>query len=100
MGSVQKLTGSIFFFSASSVRNWLDANRDRIEVFTLPGYSPELNPGEELNQDTKANAVGRQRPTTQPEMMGNVRSFLRSRQKQPHRVRRYFLEKHVRYAAA
>lgn len=85
---------------SSAVRKWMKAHRDRIEVFMLPGYSPELNPDEELNQDTKANAVGRQRPKTLPEMMGQVRSFLRSRQKQPHRVRRYFEEHHVRYAAA
>jgi len=84
---------------SSKVRKWLEAHRNRIEVFTLPGYSPELNPDEELNQDAKAK-VGRQRPRTLPEMMSNVRSFLRSRQKQPHRVRRYFQEKHVRYAAA
>lgn len=84
---------------ASKVRKWLEARRDRIEMFTLPGYSPELNPDEELNQDAKSKA-GRQRPRTLPEMMGNVRSFLRSRQRQPHRVRQYFQEKHVRYAAA
>jgi transposase len=85
---------------SSKLRKWLEAHRDRIETFMLPGYSPQLNPDEELNQDTKANAVGRQRPQTLPEMMGNVRSFLRSRQKQPHRIRRYFQEEHVRYAAA
>jgi transposase len=27
---------------------WLEKNKDKIEVFFLPPYSPELNPGEHL----------------------------------------------------
>ncbi|RJG03288.1 IS630 family transposase [Noviherbaspirillum sedimenti] len=33
---------------APSVAAWLEAHRDRIEVFYLPSYSPELNPDELL----------------------------------------------------
>lgn len=78
---------------------WLEAHEDQIEVVFLPAYSPELNPDEMLNQDVKANAVGRQKPRTQMEMTHNLRSFLHRRQKMPHIVRRYFHEKSVRYAA-
>ena len=82
-----------------SVKKWIQAHADRIEMFFLPGYSPELNPDELLNQDVKANAVGRQRPSDQPEMIANVRSYLRSTQRRPDIVRAYFEEEHVRYAA-
>lgn len=85
---------------ARKVTAWLEKNRDRIELFFLPGYSPHLNPDEVLNQDVKANAVGRNRARNLPALMELVRGFLRSRQRKPHIVRRYFLEKHVRYAAA
>ena len=68
-------------------------------MFYLPGYSPELNPDELLNQDVKSNAVGRRRPHTQSEMINTVRSFLHQRQKQPEKVMSYFHEKHVQYAA-
>jgi transposase len=85
---------------AKKVRVWLQANADSIELFFLPSYSPHLNPDEVLNQDVKANAVGRQRARTLPDLMANVRGFLRSRQHRPATVRRYFLERHVRYAAA
>ncbi|HYA13162.1 MAG TPA: transposase, partial [Syntrophales bacterium] len=68
-------------------------------LFYLPGYSPELNPDEVLNQDVKSNAVGRRRPRSQNEMIGTVRSFLRSCQMQPEKVKCYFKEKHVQYAA-
>jgi len=84
---------------ARSIRSWLQDNVRRIKIFFLPGYSPELNPDEMVNNDVKSNAVGRRRARSQPELMGNVRGFLRSRQRQPERVRKYFHEKHVRYAA-
>ena len=85
---------------ARKVREWLEENADIIELFFLPGYSPHLNPDEILNQDVKANAVGRNRARNLKALMATVRGFLRSRQRTPHIVRRYFLEKHVRYAAA
>ncbi len=81
------------------VKTWVEKNVHHICLFFLPGYSPELNPEELLNQDVKSNAVGRQRPRNQQEMVTNVRSHLRSRQRQPHIVRRYFQKKHVQYAA-
>jgi hypothetical protein len=34
----------------------------------LPGYCPELNPDELLNQDAKANALGKSRPSNKAEM--------------------------------
>ena len=58
-----------------------------------------LNPDELLNQDVKSNSVGRRRPTTREELVGNVRSYLRSRQRQPGLVQNYFKGKHVTYAA-
>jgi len=81
------------------VQRWLAAQQDRIALFFLPGYSPELNPDELLNQDIKSHA-GRQRPKDPVQMMRSLRGHLRSTQKQPGKVRRYFREEHVAYAAA
>lgn len=74
-------------------------NKKHIEVFLLPGYSPKLNPDELVNQDVKSNALGRRRPRTLEEMIDDVRSYLHKRQRQPHIVQNYFLEKNVQYAA-
>ena len=68
-------------------------------MFRLPAYSPELNPDELLNQDVKSNALGRQRPSDQAEMMATLRSYVCSTQRRPYIVRAYFREEHVRYAA-
>lgn len=82
------------------VTQWLQTHAEQIRLFFLPSYSPELNPDELLNHDVKANAVGRQRPQTKAQMMENLRSYLRSTQRYPDIVKRYFQEKHVAYAAA
>ena len=84
---------------AKVVRDWAAAHPDLIELHFLPGYSPELNPAEMLNQDIKTNALGRRRPLTLTELKTDVRGFLRSCQRQPARVARYFHERHVTYAA-
>lgn len=84
---------------SKAAARWLEKHKKRIWVFYLPAYSPELNPDELLNQDTKSNAVGRRRARNQKELIKNVRGFLRRRQRQPHKVKTYFQEKHVKYAA-
>jgi len=85
---------------ASGVRKWIKAQKGRVELFFLPAYRPDLNPDEFLNNDTKANAVGRQRPQHQRQLMSKVRSHLRRRQKDPLVVRRFFHAPSVTYAAA
>ena len=85
---------------SAAVRHWLARNPQRIRLFQLPPYSPELNPDEYLNQDVKSNAVGRQRPRDVHDMIDTVRSYLRGTQRQPQLVARYFHAQSVRYAAA
>lgn len=81
------------------IRKWTDAHKERIEMFFLPAYSPELNPDEYLNNDVKSNAVGRRRPSTKDEMIAGLRNYLQSTQKQPAIVKSYFRARPVRYAA-
>ena len=84
---------------AQVVLRWFKRHRAALRVYFLPGYSPELNPDEYLNQDVKANAVGRTRPLDRTELTGNIRAYLRSTQAHPSLVKRYFQESHVRYAS-
>jgi transposase len=84
---------------SAAVRKEVQGYQGKLQLFFLPGYSPELNPDEYLNNDVKSNAVGRKRPSSQPEMISNVRGYLRSTQKMPEIIRNYFRAKPVRYAA-
>lgn len=83
-----------------AVKKFVAERKDQIQLFHLPAYSPELNPDEMLNQDVKTNAVRRKPAATQSSMVQNLRGYLRSRQRQPELVKRYFHAPTVRYAAA
>ena len=84
---------------AKLVKHWLEQNKDSIEIFYLPAYSPELNPDELLNQDVKSTAVGRKRAKTGSELKYNLASYLFGTQKSPDIVKSYFSKSEVLYAA-
>ena len=65
-------------------------NSSQITLFFLPRYSPDLNPAEFLNQDVKSNALGRRRLVNRTETTANLRSSLRSTQRQHRIVGNYF----------
>lgn len=81
------------------VKAWLAKHEEAIAVFYLPSYSPELNPDEMANADIK-QAVTKQAPArTKLQLVKAASRHLRSVQKQPERVRRYFQHDPVKYAA-
>lgn len=82
-----------------NVNAWLAEQTELIEVHRLPGYSPELNPAELLNNDTKHAALTRRRPRDPDELIDGTRSHLHRRQKQPHVIRNFFHHPDVAYAA-
>jgi transposase len=84
---------------AAEVAHWVARQAARLRLFFLPSYSPELNPDEFLNNDVKANALGRRRPRDDQELMAGVRSYLWSTQRQPYIVMSYFHAPSVQYAA-
>jgi transposase len=81
------------------LNEWLLENQDRIEVFFLPPYSPELNPQEYVNQDVKTNIIGKRRPINKTQMRTSVEDFMNSRKDDKMQVQKYFHVSHVRYAA-
>ena len=87
---IRQVKGRIFLIvdahpahRAAAVKRWMEQHAQKIRLFFLPTYSPELNPDELLNQDVKSNALGRRRPADEWEMMDHVRGYLRSTQRQP-----------------
>jgi transposase len=82
----------------AAVRDRVAGHRGKIEIFFLPGYSPDLSPGEMPNQDVKANAVGKKRPCNQRQLMRSVRNDLAARRRNAHPVKRSFHADTVRRA--
>jgi transposase len=85
---------------AKLVSAWVAQRPTRIQLHFLPGYSPELNPVELLNNDVKAGAAGRQRPRSVVELTGELRAYMRRRQRRPGVVARFFQHPDTCYAAA
>ena len=79
-------------------RAFIDTQPQLLEVVYLPGYSPDLNPAEYLNNDTK-HGVLKNRPATPEGLVGAARRHLHRRQKQPSVVRNFFQHPSVAYAA-
>jgi len=81
----------------AAVQGWLKKHAGQVRAEPLPTYSPRRNPGEYLNQDVKG-AARKERPHDQKEMVQQARSYLRSTQKQPGIVKKFFDHPDVRYA--
>jgi transposase len=75
---------------ARKVKRFVESHNERLQLFYLPPYSPELNPDERVWNDLKNNAVEKQVITTPKELHRAVISHLRSIQKSPARVRSCF----------
>lgn len=81
-----------------SITAWLKEKQKRIEMFLLPTFSPELNPGEYFNQDLKTNAAGKARPKDQQELKTVVQRFANRKKNNPQKVKKYFHPNSVAYA--
>jgi len=81
------------------VEAWVAAHRDRIEVFNLPAYSPELNPVEYLNNDMKGTVNEAGLPPDRPTLRGRLLGFMRRLLRVPEHVIGYFLHPWTQYAA-
>lgn len=84
---------------AKVLKPWLEKHADRIALFFLPSYSPEINPVEVANADLK-QAITKLAPARGEEQMTKaINSHYKSVQKRPDHVKQYFLHPDVRYAA-
>lgn len=80
------------------VKEWLEENAEKIEVFFLPSYSPELNPDEYLNCDLKAGVHSAAPARNKQDLNKKTISHLRMLQKRPDRVKKYFEHNSIAYA--
>jgi transposase len=81
------------------VKAWVEAHKDQIELFYLPSYSPELNPEERLNADLK-NALYTKVPVrTKTKLKEATTEHMKSLEKSPERVMKFFQDTRVKYAA-
>ena len=82
---------------AKKVQAWLQKYADKVTVFYLPPYAPELNPDESLNHDVKENSFKHKRPCSEDELKRAVRSFMYAAQKMPSKIANYFKKSELNY---
>lgn len=79
-------------------QKWLERNKESIELFFLPSYSPDLNPVELLNNDLKT-ALHRGEPARcKGKLETKVRKHMRRRQREPKVVKKFFEKGSTSYA--
>jgi transposase len=84
---------------AHKIRDWLATRQEKIELFFLPSYSPELNPDEYLNCDFKAQVHSGKAARTKKQLKSKVKKAMKLLQKRPARVAKYFEHSSIAYAA-
>ena len=84
---------------SAKLRAWLAGREAGIEVFYLPGYSPELNPNEGVNDDLKQAVTRKALARSKTQLKRAVVGHMRKLSKSPRRVRSIFGHKTFRYAA-
>lgn len=81
------------------VKAWVAERAHKIALFYLLSYSPELNPEERLNADLK-QAMGAKGPArTKAKLRSAATEHMENLSKSPARVRSFFQNSRVRYAA-
>src|SRR5262249_8858161 len=81
------------------VADWVAAHAERIELFWLPRYAPELNAEEYLNNDLKGAINAEGLPGSREGLRSRMEQFMGKLLQLPERVRNYFQHPCVQYAA-
>ena len=82
-----------------AVTNWAEEHKDRIELFFLPPYSPEINPDEYVNRALKTEIRSRA-PAAIDSLKQRTLRFMAKMSRSVRNIKKIFENEHVRYAAA
>jgi transposase len=82
------------------VAGWVAAHQDRIELFYLPRYAPELNATEYLNNDLKGRVNAAGLPNNKGESRSRMQWVMNKLRWLPGHVRNYFKHPCMLYAMA
>ncbi len=85
-GKVYLVLDNLRIYHAKLVKAWRDRHLDKIEVFYLPSYSPELEPDEYLTATTRKVSKKSSLAKNVSDLNGKVLGHLRILQKNSKRV--------------
>src|SRR6266478_764402 len=76
------------------------AGQERLYLFFLPRYAPELNADEYLNQDLKQQVNAEGLPESKPALRSRIQAVMQRLLHLPEHVRNYFQHPCVQYAGS
>jgi transposase len=82
---------------SKKVKECIASFKGKLEVYTLPSYSPELNPAEQVWNNVKNHGVGRKKVFGPDQLKSMVIGHLRRLQKLPSIVRSFFRHHECEY---
>ncbi len=72
------------------VKKWAEEHKEKIELFYLPSYSPELNPEERLNADLKHAISTKVSARTKAKLKAAATEHMQALEQLPERIKNYF----------
>ena len=80
---------------------WFEEQKalNRLFIFYLPSYSPELNPDEYLNRDLKAHLAEKAISKSKQALQKAIRKHLNTRKRNKDAIKALFLKEEVLYAS-
>jgi transposase len=78
---------------------YIETVKEKLELFILPPYSPDLNPDELVWNHLKNHTVGRSTVTDKADFKKQVSRSMRSLQKNKTKIRSFYQKKSLKYAA-
>jgi transposase len=84
---------------SKKVKAYVAKHKDKLELFYLPPYCPDMNPQELVNQDVKANSNNFRALKSVNDLTINLRYYLTQIQFNQYKIMNYFTKNEVAYAA-
>jgi len=96
-GKIFLIVDNVPYHKSAEVSAWLAKHKERIELFFLPGYSPDLNPDEWVWKNIKNDSIARIVPNRPGHLFEIAEKALRMLRHSPEKIRSFFLDPHLAY---
>lgn len=96
-GKIFLVVDNVGYHKSKETSEWVKKHKDRIELFFLPSYSPDLNPDEWVWKNVKNDHVARVVPQRPGHLFEIARRALRGLHATPAKIRAFFSDPHLAY---
>jgi transposase len=101
---IQDIDGKIFlitdrarYHTSAETSSWIAEHKERIELFFLPSYSPDMNPDEWVWKNVKHDHIYRVVPQEPGQLFTTASKALHSLREAPEKVRGFFSDPNLAY---